>query len=104
MYSKTYKDRLPLITNSVLSQIKSELQLLMRSHAGIVRNNHDLMKAKKQLKHWLKELLELEQNYQGNIAFYELKNLITIGILIVQHSMLREENRGGFFKIKYLRR
>ena len=104
VYSKTYKDRLPLITNSVLSQIKSELQLLMRSHAGIVRNNHDLKKAKKQLKHWLKELLELEQNYQGNIAFYELKNLITIGILIVQHSMLREENRGGFFKIKYLRR
>jgi L-aspartate oxidase len=96
MYTK--KERLPLIFNTILSQIKSELQLLMRSHTGIVRNNHDLKKAKKPLKHWLKELQELEQNYQGNTAFYELKNLITIGILIVQHSMLREENRGGFFK------
>nr|WP_315154559.1 L-aspartate oxidase [uncultured Flavobacterium sp.] len=96
MYTK--KERLPLIFNTILSQIKSELQLLMRTHAGIVRNNHDLKEAKKQLKHWLKELLELEQNHQGNTAFYELKNMITIGILIVQHSMLGEENRGSFFK------
>lgn len=92
------KNRLPLITNSMLNQIKSELQLLMRSNAGIVRNNQDLKKAKLQLNIWLKELLELESNYQGNTAFYELKNMITIGILIVHHSMLREENRGGFFK------
>lgn len=98
------KDRLPLITNSILSQMKSELQLLMRSNAGIVRNNHDLKKAKNQLHIWLKDLLELESNYQGNTAFYELKNMITIGILIVQHSMIREENRGGFFKINRPRR
>ncbi|MGL2995126.1 L-aspartate oxidase [Flavobacterium sp. TSSA_36] len=93
------KNRLPLITNSMLSQIKSELQLLMRSNAGIVRNNHDLKKAKHQLNNWLEELVALESNYQGNTAFYELKNMITVGILIVQHSLLREENRGGFFKI-----
>ncbi|MGL5112269.1 MAG: L-aspartate oxidase, partial [Flavobacterium sp.] len=93
------KDRLPLITHSVLSQMKSELQLLMRSHAGIVRNNYDLQKAKNQLTIWMKELSELEGNYQVNTAFYELKNMLTIGILIVQHSLLREENKGGFFKI-----
>lgn len=103
LIKQDFKDRLPLITNSLLSQIKCELQLLMRSHAGIVRNNHDLKKAKKQLTHWLKDLQELENNYHGNTAFYELKNLITIGLLIVKHSLLREENRGGFFKIKYVK-
>lgn len=98
--SSIQKDRLPLIINSVLSQMKSELQLLMRSNAGIVRNNHDLKKAKHQLNSWLKELQDLEDNYQGNTAFFELKNMITIGILIVQHSLLRDQNHGGFFKIK----
>ena len=31
---------------------------------------------------------------------YELQNMITIGNLIVQQSIDRNENRGGFVKIK----
>ena len=36
---------------------------------------------------------------QINSAFYELLNMITIGILIVQQSIERKENKGGFVKI-----
>ena len=87
------------INPDYVARTKAELQLLMRQNAGIVRNDADLLKAKENLSHWKNEVEEKIQNYNVNAELYELQNMIAIGILIVQQSIDRKENRGGLVKI-----
>ena len=89
----------PEINPFYVTQTKSDLQLLMRQNAGIVRNDRDLLKAKERLSHWKNEVEEKIKDYNVNADLYELQNMITIGSLIVQQSIERDENRGGFVKI-----
>ena len=92
----------PKISSDYLAKMKAKLQLLMRQNAGIVRNELDLPKAKEQLLHWKNEMEESSKTHQISVALYELLNMITIGNLIVQHSIERKDNRGGFMKINAL--
>ncbi|HNP34015.1 MAG TPA: FAD-binding protein, partial [Flavobacterium sp.] len=87
-----------LIDTSFLNKIKSNLQMLMQKNAGIVRNDNDLYRALMQLKIWQNQISGLEKYHQINKDFYELKNMITVCILIVEQSIQRKENRGGFVK------
>jgi len=80
------------------TKVKSELQLIMQKNAGIVRNDNDLFKTLVQLKIWQNEISSLERSHRINKDVYELKNMITIGILIIEQSIQRKENRGGFVK------
>jgi L-aspartate oxidase len=90
----------PSINPEYVSKTKSELQLLMRQSAGIVRKDADLLKAKAKLSYWLNEIEEESKTHKISAKFGELHNLVTIGLLIVQQSIDRNENRGGFIKIK----
>ncbi|WP_413998033.1 L-aspartate oxidase [Flavobacterium sp. W1B] len=87
------------INSAYIAQMKSELQLLMRQNAGIVRNNNNLLQAKEQLLQWKEELKEKIKNHQVETGLYELQNMISIGYLIVLHSIERTDNRGGFMKV-----
>lgn len=89
----------PAINQDFVANRKAELQLLMRQNAGIVRNDTDLLKAKEKLSLWKNEIEEKINHYQINADLCELQNLITIGTLIVEQSIVREENCGGFVKI-----
>jgi L-aspartate oxidase len=89
----------PEINLDYVAETKAALQLLMRQNAGIVRNDADLLKAKKRLSHWKNEVEENIKSHNVSAELYELQNMITIGILIVQQSIDRDENRGGFIKI-----
>ena len=90
----------PKVNSDYVAKTKSELQLLMRQSAGIVRKDADLLKAKEKLSKWLVEIEEKSKNHKISAEFGELHNLVTIALLIVQHSIDRNENRGGFVKIK----
>jgi L-aspartate oxidase len=89
----------PEINPDYVAKTKAELQLLMRQNAGIVRNDTDLIKAKEQLTVWKNEVEEQIESHNVNPELYELQNIITIGLLIVQQSIDRKENRGGLVKI-----
>ncbi len=89
----------PEINPDYVAKTKAELQLLMRQNAGIVRNDSDLLKAKEKLSFWKNEVDDKIKNYNLSAELYELQNMITIGALIVQQSIDRDENRGGFVKI-----
>ncbi|MES2575786.1 MAG: L-aspartate oxidase [Bacteroidota bacterium] len=89
----------PEINADYVSNTKAELQLLMRQNAGIVRNDADLLKANEKLSYWKNQVTEKIKNHNVNAELYELQNMITIGSLIVQQSIDRNENRGGFVKI-----
>lgn len=91
-------DSKPEIDPNYTGVRKAELQQLMRQNAGIVRNNADLLQAKKQLNVWKTEIEDKFKSYQINADLCELQNLITIGSLIVQQSIDQDENRGGFVK------
>ncbi len=87
------------IDNNYVINRKAELQLLMRQNAGIVRNDQDLLKAQEKLNIWKKEIEEKINSHQINADLCELQNLITIGKLIVEQSIERKENCGGFVKL-----
>lgn len=89
----------PEINLDYVAKTKAALQLSMRQNAGIVRNDADLIKAKEQLLHWKNEVEENIKSHNVSAELYELQNMITIGILIVQQSIDRDENRGGLVKI-----
>lgn len=89
----------PIIKTDYVAEMKAELQLLMRKSAGIVRCDNHLLKAKEQLIQWQKEVAEKVKNHQINTEMCELQNMIAIGNLIVQQSIDRKFNRGGFMKV-----
>ena len=89
----------PIVNAEYIDEIKTELQLLMRKNVGIVRNDADLITAKNQLTLWQNEIEEKTKKYQVRANLWELYNLIIIGKLIVEQSIERTENRGGFVKI-----
>ena len=88
----------PSLELNYCNEIKSKFQLLMRKNAGIVRSDDDLLAAKSQLMIWQHELKETCKNYHISTELFELYNMITVGNLIVQQSIERKENRGGFVK------
>lgn len=87
-----------IIEPEFLLKMKSELQLLMQKNAGIVRNNNDLYRALMQLKLWQNQISSMEKQYRISKEYFELRNMITVGILIVEDSLNRKENKGGFIK------
>ena len=85
----------------LITQSLKELQLLMTDYVGIVRTNVRLERAMKRL-----DLLHLEteQLYQSTFVspqLCELRNLITVGYLIVKSAQFRHESRGLHFNTDY---
>jgi L-aspartate oxidase len=83
-----------------ITETKEALQLLMRQNAGIVRNDIDLKLAQEKLNLLEIELKKATEEYQVNANLWELYNLVIIGKIIVEQSIARTENRGGFVKIE----
>jgi L-aspartate oxidase len=73
----------------------------MRRYAGVVRNNSDLEKASAQLEILYFEMEALYQKHKLNTALSELRNMVNVAHLIIQQSLKRKENRGGYFNEDY---
>jgi L-aspartate oxidase len=85
----------------LITQSLKELQLIMSDYVGIVRNDVRLQRALRRL-----DLLweETEQLYQGTTVspqLLELRNMITVGYLIVKEASFRKESRGLHFNTDY---
>lgn len=86
------------IAPEYISQTKAKLQSLMRKNAGIVRFDSDLLNAQEELKNMQTEIDETIKTHLVCKDLYELNNMIDIGNLIVQQSIERNGNCGGFVK------
>jgi L-aspartate oxidase len=73
----------------------------MRRFAGVVRNNKDLKKASIQLEMLYFEVEALYQKHKLNTSLSELRNMVNVAHLIIQQSLIRKENRGGYFNEDY---
>lgn len=82
-----------------ISKRRKKLQDLMQKNTGIIRNNKNLKSSEIQLLKWKKEIESIENNQLITKEYYELKNLIETSLLIINHSIKRTENKGGFIKV-----
>ncbi|MBK5215005.1 MAG: L-aspartate oxidase [Flavobacteriaceae bacterium] len=87
--------------SEILQQKTEELQRLMRRYAGVVRNNNDLQKASLQLEKLYFETEALYQKHKLNTSLSQLRNMVNVAHLIIQQSLKRKENRGGYYNEDY---
>ncbi len=81
----------------LITQSLKELQLLMSDYVGIVRTDVRLDRAMKRLDLLFAETEELYRNTKVSPQLCELRNLITVGYLIVKGAQFRKESRGLHF-------
>jgi len=85
----------------LITQSLKELQSVMSDYVGIVRNNVRLDRAMKRLDLLHTETEELYKSATLSPQLCELRNLITIGYLIVKSAHFRKESRGLHFNTDY---
>lgn len=85
----------------LITQSLKELQQVMSDYVGIVRNDIRLKRAMKRLDLLWEETEQLYQSSTVSPQLLELRNLITVGYLIVKGAAFRKESRGLHFNTDY---
>ena len=85
----------------LITQSLKELQLVMSDYVGIVRNDIRLQRASRRLDLLWEETEQLYQTSTVSPQLLELRNMITVGYLIVKGASFRKESRGLHFNTDY---
>ncbi|HVU57484.1 MAG TPA: L-aspartate oxidase [Puia sp.] len=85
----------------LITQSLKELQLLMSDYVGIVRTNMRLQRALKRLDLLHEEIEALYETTAVSPQLCEVRNLITVGYLIVKEASFRKESRGLHYNTDY---
>lgn len=85
----------------LITQSLKELQQVMSDYVGIVRNDVRLERAMRRIDVLHTETEELYKATTVSPQLCELRNLITIGYLIVRSAQFRKESRGLHFNTDY---
>ncbi|MFI5196150.1 MAG: L-aspartate oxidase [Chitinophagales bacterium] len=85
----------------LITQSLKELQQVMSDYVGIVRNDIRLHRAMNRIDLLHNETEELYKSVTLSPQLCELRNLITIGYLIVKSAEFRKESRGLHFNTDY---
>lgn len=85
----------------LITQSLKELQLLMSDYVGIVRTHTRLQRAMKRLDLLHEEIESLYETTAVSPQLCEVRNLITVGYLIVKEASFRKESRGLHFNTDY---
>ena len=83
----------------LITQTRRELREIMSKYVGIVRSNQRLKRAQKRIKLLYEDTEELYKESVVSPQLCELRNMITVGYLIVEQSLNRKENRGGYYNV-----
>lgn len=78
----------------VITQSLKELRQVMSDYVGIVRNNYRLQRAARRIDMLWEETEDLYRKAKISPQLLELRNMITIGYLIIKGAMFRKESRG----------
>ena len=81
----------------LLDEKKRALQAMMSKFCGIVRNTRGLSDALGKLQILENEFCQDRENFVSSPAWYELRNMVVCAKLIVEKSLKRKENKGGFY-------
>ncbi|MBK9939927.1 MAG: L-aspartate oxidase [Chitinophagaceae bacterium] len=85
----------------LITQSLKELQQVMSDYVGIVRNNVRLQRAMRRLDLLWEETEQLYESSSVSPQLLELRNMITVGYLIVKGASFRKESRGLHYNTDY---
>jgi L-aspartate oxidase len=85
----------------LITQSLKELQQVMSDYVGIVRNNVRLQRAMRRLDLLWEETEQLYETTTLSPQLLELRNMITVGYLIVKGASFRKESRGLHYNTDY---
>jgi L-aspartate oxidase len=85
----------------LITQSLKELQQVMSDYVGIVRNNVRLQRAMKRIDLLFDETEGLYQTSTVSPQLLELRNMITVGYLIIKGAAFRKESRGLHYNTDY---
>ncbi len=85
----------------LITQSLKELQLVMSDYVGIVRNDVRLQRAMRRLDLLWEETEQLYESSSLSPQLLELRNMITVGYLIVKGASFRKESRGLHYNTDY---
>jgi len=85
----------------LITQSSKELQLVMSDYIGIVRNDIRLQRAMRRIDLLWEETEQLYQTSTLSPQLLELRNLISVGYLIVKGATFRKESRGLHYNTDY---
>jgi L-aspartate oxidase len=85
----------------LITQSQKELRSIMSDYVGIVRNNIRLERAMRRLDLLHEETERLYEQAVISPQLAELRNMITIGYLIVKSAQFRKESRGLHYNTDY---
>ncbi len=85
----------------LITQSLKELQQVMSDYVGIVRNDIRLQRAMRRLDLLWEETEQLYQSSSVSPQLLELRNMITVGYLIVKGAHFRKESRGLHYNTDY---
>ena len=85
----------------LITQSLKELQQVMSDYVGIVRNDIRLQRASRRLDLLWEETEQLYQTTTVSPQLLEVRNLITVGYLIVKGASFRKESRGLHYNTDY---
>lgn len=85
----------------LITQSLKELQQVMSDYVGIVRNTVRLERADKRIDLLFEETEHLYQTTSVSPQLLELRNMITVGYLIIKGAAFRKESRGLHFNTDY---
>jgi L-aspartate oxidase len=84
-----------------LNNTKPEVQQVMSDYVGIVRNDVRLQRAMRRLDLLWEETEKLYESSSISPQLLELRNLTTVGYLIVKGAGFRKESRGLHYNTDY---
>ncbi len=87
----------PAIPDRPLNLLWAEVQQLMWDKVGILREESGLLSAVERLKHINASLGGALQTREG----FQVANLATVAELVAQAALIREESRGGHYRVDY---
>jgi L-aspartate oxidase len=82
---------------------RTRLQSIMWDAAGIVRDHEKMKKALQEIADLYVESRVICESYGVNRELVELRNLVTVGELILSSALQRKESRGGHYRVDYPR-
>jgi L-aspartate oxidase len=89
------------VSPEFLQHMRLLVQTLMWTHVGIVRSNHRLSQALRELRILESAVETLYQSSRVSEGLLELRNLVTVGKLIVESALIRKESRGLHYNVDY---
>lgn len=85
----------------VVTQSWDEIRRLMWNYVGIVRNHRRLLRAQRRLQLIQQEVREDYWRFYLTPDLVELRNITTVGLLIVESALSRQESRGLHWSSDY---